>query len=208
MPRLAFEPPSGWGAAPDIAPPTISAATGAELVEWRALAAPDGSAAFAAGCVAKRIPGWVDEMRPAVAARATALAGVCAEEIAGVAIDGRGGEGGALVLRAANDLGGPVLGHARTFVGFDEARVFACFATCASRGPAAEESSRGCEGALASARLDGSAAPPPPGLVLRGVTWAVHHPRPAVSAGGVLVVAAAIAALVTRRRPRSRAPRR
>jgi hypothetical protein len=55
-----------------------------------------------------------------------------------------------------------------------------------------------------AARLEGSAAPPAPGLALGALTWAVHHPGATVSWGGVFVFFLAVFAIRTRRRPRSR----
>jgi hypothetical protein len=106
-------------------------------------------------------------------------------------------------MRAASRLDGPALGIARTFVGFDDApRVLTCFAACATRRRDAEAPA--CEAAARAARLDGSVAPPKPGLALGAVTWAVHNPRPAAACGAVLVLALALLAIQTRRRPRSR----
>jgi hypothetical protein len=142
-------------------------------------------------------------MRPAVEARTAALAGASAGKITGVPIDVRPDRDGLFVLRAASDLGGPVIGTARTFLGFDESRVFTCFATCSDRAVRGGRQHDACAQAVAGARLEGSRPPPRPGLGLRSVTWAVHHPRPAGLGAVVVVLLAGILAVATRRRPRS-----
>jgi hypothetical protein len=198
-PRVAASPPAGW-VATEIERPRIAESSGAAFTAWNALGGSEGDARFVAGCVATPIPGWVEDMRPAVEGRTVALAGAVAGKIAGTPIDARPGEAGVLDLRAANDLNGPVIGHARAFVGFDASRVFTCFATCVSRqGP-----SRGCDRAVVESRLEGSLPPPTPGLALRSVTWAVHQPRPATIVGLGVIAIASILAVVLRRRPRTR----
>lgn len=196
-PDVTVEPPPGWVEI-ELPRPNLAEGAGAELASYRATGTE--RAVLASGCVATPIPGWVDEMRPAVDARTIALAGAVAARIVGAPVDARPDGEGAFDLRPASDLGSEPIGKARTFVGFDASRVFTCFVTCAAKsgsGPL------GCEAALRGAALEGSTAPPPAGIALRGVTWAVHHPRPVATAGGVIVVVAGVAAVVTRRRPRS-----
>lgn len=202
MPYVTTVPPLGWVVA-DVVRPMIAESAGASITEWRASRSVDEHAVLVTGCVATPIPGWVEDMRPAVEARTTALAGATAERITGVPMDARIDGAGGLVLRMASDLGGPVVGRARTFVGFDSSRVFTCFATCVVREKSLIYNGLGCESAVAEARLEGSMAAPDPGLALRGVTWAVHHPQPAAIGGGFVVLLAGILAVVTRRKPRS-----
>jgi hypothetical protein len=199
-PAVVADPPPGWQPA-EITPPKIAESAGAELTGWRAASGGRG-AALVTGCVGTPIPGWVEDMRPSVEARTVALAGAVAERITGFPMDARA-DADAFVLRAASDLGGPPLGLARTFIGFDAERVYTCFATCAGRRAEKEGGGVGCEAAIAKARLEGSAAPPSPGLALRGVTWAVHHPRPTALGGALVVVTAGVLAVASRRRPRS-----
>jgi len=210
VPRVAAEPPPGWVAA-DIEPPKIAESAGASITTWRASQSSTSAEAFVTGCVATPIPGWVEDMRPAVEARTVALAGASAAKITGAPVDARSEEG-VLALRAAADLGGPFVGRARTFVGFDESRVFTCFATCARRAPVAGPRTNteplGCERSVLAATLEGSRAPPQAGLALRGATWAVHHPRPTAAIGAMLVVLFGVLAVVFRRRPRSNLHRR
>lgn len=204
LPYVAAEPPPGWLPA-EIAAPRIAESAGAELTSFRASHPANDVAALVSGCVGTPIPGWVEEMRPAVEGRTTALAGAAAERITGVPMDARPDGNGGFSLRPASDLQGRPIGTARTFIGFDAARVFTCFVTCAAKSPAkAEDEPLGCEHRVEEATLDGSMPPPRPGLALRGVTWAVHNPRQAALGGGVLVVAAGVLAIITRRRPRWR----
>ncbi|MBX3207602.1 MAG: hypothetical protein KF764_21310 [Labilithrix sp.] len=200
-PRVAAEPPAGWHATADVAKPKIADSAGASFTTWSAHRSEGGDATILSGCVATPIPGWVEDMRPPVEARTVALAGASAAAVTGAPVDARAGDDGLLDLRAASDLARPPLGRARTFIGFDEARVFTCFAACVSN---AGGERRPCDAAVAEARLEGSLAPPAPGLALRGATWAVHHPRPTAVGAGGLAVALGLLAVVLRRRPRSR----
>src|SRR5262245_62504563 len=120
-PHLVAEPPPDWVAA-GIAPPKIAQGAGAELTSFEASRAPKDDAAVVAGCVATPIPGWVEDMRPAVEARTVALAGASAAAVVGVPIDARPASDGSLALRAASDLSGAVVGSGRTCVGLDASR--------------------------------------------------------------------------------------
>lgn len=186
--------PPGWHAA-DVAPPKISDSAGAELAQYAAFE--DEGATITIGCVATPVPGWVEDMRPAVEARTVALAGASAARASGKPIDAKTDDHGGFVLRSVNDLEGPPVGSARTWIGFDAHRVHTCFATCTG---ARFES---CRHAVDGARLEGTSPPPAPGLALGVVTWAVHHPAPFAMGAGALVLLAGIVAIVTRRRPRT-----
>jgi hypothetical protein len=139
-------------------------------------------------------------MRPAIEGRTIALAGRTAESVVGAPIDARE-DNGLLVLKRANSLGGPTVGTARTFLGFDEGHVATCIVVCAS----ATESTRPCDATVKSARLEGGGPAPPPGIGLGAITWAVHHPRPTAGFGALLLVGSAVLAILWRRRPRFRA---
>jgi hypothetical protein len=203
-PRVAAEPPHGWTAT-EIAKPKIAESSGAHFTSWEALADGKHEAVLVTGCLATPIPGWVEDMRPAVEGRTVAFAGASTSMITGAPTDARAAQDGLLDLRAANNLAGPVIGRARTFVGFDESSVFTCFAACGTKTREALHSD--CERAVIEARLEGSHPPPPPGVALRGATWAVHHPRPVALGGAALVVVLGVLAVVVRRRPRSRIDR-
>lgn len=140
-------------------------------------------------------------MRPAFAARGVALAGATASGIVGFGVEtfddaGDGREW--LGLRATG--GGPTVGHARTFLGFGGTNAHACFVVCAGPNGAPPA----CNEVVVRARLEGSDAPPEPGLSLRAVTWAVHHPSTSATAFGAATLLAAVLAVVTRRKPRAR----
>lgn len=205
--QVVLAPPHGWSET-EVDRPRIAESAGASITSWQARRSADGKATLVAGCVSTPVPGWVEDMRPAVEGRTTALAGAAAAKITGSAVDARPIGDGLFALRPAARMDGEVIGRARTFVGFDEAHVFTCFAACV-HGPAAEvdgqpraDAELACEGSVVGARLDGSRAAPPPGIGLYTATWAVHHPRPfAVGAASVLVVVGALA-VAFRRRPR------
>lgn len=205
VPDVLDVPPPGWPAT-EIARPRIAETAGAQMTSFRANRSASDDAALVSGCVATPIPGWLEEMRPAVEGRTIALAAAAAERVTGRAVDARADASGALELRAASDLQATPLGVARTFVGFDASRVFTCFVLCATRIPRGSETAEplGCESSVRQATLEGSVAPPHAGLGLRSVAWAIHHPRPSALVGGGLMLAAGIIAVVTRRRPRCR----
>ena len=216
-PVIVADPPPGW-VQTEIAPPRIAENAGAELTSFRAHRSADGREALVSGCVAVPIPGWVEDMRPAVEARTTALAGAATQRITGVPMDARvaaqpAADGASRFdLRAASDLAGPSIGIARTFVAFDASRVFSCFVTCALENHQAnpgegDAGPLGCASAVGAANLQGSHPPPTPGLLLRTATWAVHHPRPTALGGGLLLLLLSVAAVVGRRRPRAGASR-
>jgi hypothetical protein len=207
-PSVALEPPVGWAdASAEIAQPPIAAGSGAALTQWGASRSPAGDQVLVAACVATPIPGWVEDLRPSVVARTTAFTAAAAERVIGVPIELREADGRFLVATAGAPDGSPRLGSARTFLGFGEGSVVTCFALCAARGAtreAAPSPPRACEGSVVGARLEGDAAPPPPGAGLRGVTWAVHNPRRTAAWAGAIVVALGALAVASRRRPRSR----
>lgn len=182
---------ASWPRAADVPPPKISDSAGAEIADFAAFR--EGPATITHGCVATPIPGWVEDMRPAVEGRTVALAGASAALASGHPIDARSDGHGGFALRAVSHLEEPPIGNAKTFVGFDNGHVFTCFATCIGAP---------CRAAVEDARLEGSAPPPRPGLALGAVTWAVHHPRPFAAGAGILFIVAGILAVVLRRRPR------
>jgi hypothetical protein len=190
-PRVRFEPPTRVPLA--VEPPPLTAA-GATLVGFRASG--DEAASAAEGCVATTIPGWVDDMRVAVEARSLGFAGAVAERLVKEPVDARP-SGGTFELRRASDLSGPLVGRAKTFLGFDDSRLFTCFAIC--RGP-----DEACLGPVSMATLEGSSPPPPPGLALRAVTWGVHHPSRVSLASGLGVLLFAVVFVRSRRKPRMR----
>ncbi len=180
-PSVAAEPPAGWLTAELARPPFASGSTAA-VTQWTAWRAPAGGGeALLLACVATPVPGWVEDMRPAVEARVKGLAGASADRLAG----------------------GDAAAHTRTFVGWTAGDVVTCFATCAAP-KATAHGARACDASVDAARFEGSAAPPSPGLALGALTWAVHHPATTVLWGGVFVFLLAVVAVLTRRRPRSR----
>ena len=194
-PHVRLELPRG--VAISLGPPRIAESAGAALLDYTATRT--GEVTTATGCVAMPIPGWVEDMRPAVEGRTVGLAGNVAERLLAAPVDARpDGPGGDFTLRRASDLDGPVVGRARTFIGFDAGRVHSCFAVCAG-------SPEACAATLAGALLVESRPPPPPGLALAGVTWGVHHPGAFAGGAAMVLVISGVLAVVTRPKPRTRA---
>ncbi len=207
LPAVVAEAPSGWVAV-DLPAPTLGQGSGAALTQWSASAAfatqsPSEGPILLAGCVATPIPGWVEDMRPAVEWRTLSLASSAAERIVGAPFEARN-EGPLRVLRPAGAADGPSLGVMRTFVGWDGRKVLSCFVTCAEAARSAGQTPRACDASVESAGLVGSTAPPPAGFMLEALTWAVHRPSSAVRWAGLLTFCGCAAAVLSRRRPRSR----
>jgi hypothetical protein len=183
---------SSWPPA-NVAPPKLTGTAGAELTQFAAFRNAASTLTF--GCVATPIPGWVEDMRPSVEGRTVALAGASAALAAGHPIDARSNGRGGFDLRDVRELGKdpPPIGNAKTFLGFDAHRVHTCFATCIGAD---------CASVVDGAHLEGSDAPPPPGIALASATWAVHHPRPFATGGAVTLVLLGAALVITRRKPR------
>lgn len=205
-PSVDAEAPPGW-IATEIPRPALGGGSGATLTQWSARRSPASGEVLLVGCVATPIPGWVEEMRPAVQARTLALTTTSAERVVGIAVETRE-EGGRLFLRpvgATDDLAH--VGVSRTFIGWSQREVVTCFATCGTPqlpDLPAQRAARACDATVDQARLAGSTDAPPPGLALGAVTWAVHHPSKTVLWGGLLTFFAGAVAVLSRRRPRSR----
>jgi hypothetical protein len=187
-----------------VAEPALAAGSGAIVTQWEATRSDATDTTLLLGCIATPIPGWVEDMRATVDARTVALMHVTAERMTHEPLEVLG-ERPDFQLRRAGAGDGPadlLAGSARTFVGWDDGGVVTCFAVCVrAHRPQGDQS---CDTHVRGATLQGSHAPPPPGLVLGTVTWGVHHPSTAVAWGGALTLAFAALAVVSRRKPRSR----
>lgn len=218
FPAVVAEPPPSFSPAA-VAQPPLGGGSGATFTQWEASRSPNAEGTLLLGCVATPIPGWVEDMRPAIDARTVALMNGSAERVVGVPVEARDGASPASAgARSTPEPAGhfylrpvgapedaPRIGIARTFVGWNEGSVSTCFAVCASsKQDGATSHRRRCDASVLGARLDGSLGPPPPGVVLGAVTWAVHHPAQTVAWGGVLAFALGVVAVTSRRRPRSR----
>lgn len=199
-PVVVAEPPPAWVAA-EIARPPIAASTGAAWSSWSAARSPADDAALVSACVAAPVPGWVEDMRPAFAARTVAIAGATAERIVGLPVEAS--EAGDHLALHPVGRSEPVVGAARTFLAFEGTSAFTCFIVCAAR-KEPNAAAATCNEVVVHARLEGGDAPPRPGVALRAVTWAVHNPRPTALAFGAATVLAGVIAVVTRRKPRAR----
>ena len=203
-PSITAEPPSGW-ITTEVPRPSLGGGSGASLTQWVALGSPDvDGEVFLRGCVATPIPGWVEDMRPSVESRTTSFATSAAERIVGVPVVSRP-EGATLAVRptGTSDLT-PRVGVARTYVSWSGHELVTCFAVCARSHTSKRTGARACDAAVGAARLEGGTVAPPPGLTLAVVTWGIHNPFVASLGGALFTLFAAVLAVVSRRRPRSR----
>jgi hypothetical protein len=209
VPSVATEPPTGFiDAATEVAQPSIGgrdSPSGSVFTQWDASRSPTTKQTLLLGCVATPIPGWVEDMRPTVDARTISLLNASAERVVGVPVETRDTAGHFSLRPVGAPEGAAFVGIGRTFVGFGEHDVVTCFAACVVPKAAALGTAPGaCDASVLAARLEGDRAPPPSGIVLGALTWAVHHPAAAVTWGGVLTFALGVVAVASRRRPRSR----
>lgn len=214
LPAVAADAPPRWiEASTEVAQPTLGNGSGATFSQWFVLRSPGADETLLVGCVTTPIPGWAPDMRPAVDARTVALMNASTERVVGVPIEARDATGHFSLRPVGAPEDAAHVGIGRTFVGFGEHAVVTCFATCTTkrgattggaRGDGKPGWSRACDASVVRAHLEGSQAPPPPGLVVGAVTWAVHHPSTSVAWGGVVVFAVGTLAVALRRRPRSR----
>lgn len=209
MPRpfVAYSSPEGWPLAPEVPRPPLAEGSGATFIAWDATRSATGDEALVVACVETPIPGWVPEMEQAVTSRSIGVLGAAAERVVGVPIEPRPKDDGFALRVAGEPEEALPVGRARAFLGFHDHAVVTCFAICArtaSRRDARTTSPLACEAAVQRASLEGSDAPPAPGIVVGSVTWAVHHPSRAALGGAFLVAVLAVVAVMTRRKPRSR----
>ena len=175
------------------------------FTQWSAARAPGTEPTLLLGCVATPIPGWVEDMRPAVDTRTVTLLDASAERAVGAPIEARARSGHFALRTVGAPEDAPTVGIGRTFVGFGDGEVVTCFAACVvSRRNAKSDATRSCDASVLEAHLDGDRAPPPSGMMLGAVTWAVHHPAAALGWAGVATFALGVLAVASRRRPRSR----
>lgn len=205
-PSVAAELPPGWvEAAPEVPRPPIGTGSGSVFTQWQAWRSPRASETLLLGCVATPIPGWVDNMRPSVEARTVSVMNASVERVVGVPVETREMSGHFALRPVGSPEGTPWVGTARTFVGFGEHDVVTCFAACAApKRDNAADVGRICNPNVLSSRLEGSLAPPPSGLTLGSITWAVHHPATSARWGAALVFALGVITVASRRKPRSR----
>ncbi len=198
--QLRVTPPDGWNAA-SLAPPDLTQAPQLSLEQWsgRTGGAREGTLVW--GCVRGDVSQW--------SADATELAQSKLVELSASTLS-RIGEGSLHVVRATTSQDGRVLeqtlasespARARTFVAFTKSpeQAHACLVVCS-------EAER-CGDAVDRASVEGAIVEPPsPGIALRALSAAVHHPHTAV--GVVAAVIVLVAGLAVATRPKPLRPRR
>ena len=192
--ELVVQLPNGFSSG-ELAPPDFSQSPRLSLEQWRSARGPDGHLALAWGCVAGDARSWSPDATELAQGKLAELASGTAARLrdapSPMHVVSASADGLARELRA--DAGE---GHARTFVAFTPGGAHGCFVSCT-----APE----CESAVAGAHLSGTlVAAPPPGLALRSLAFAVHHPHGALAALAAVLALAAAAAIATRPRPRAK----
>lgn len=205
---LHRELPPGWIEAAreaEVPRPPIGAGSGSVFTQWQAWRSPAADETLQIACVATPIPGWVDDMRPMALARTVMVMNASVERVVGAPVETRALSDHFGLRRVGAPEGSPWVGIGRTFVGWDEHNVLTCFASCASsKHDNRADVRRICDATVLASRLDNGLNPPPPGLALGAVAWAVHHPATSVRWAAVLVIALGVVAVASRRKPRSR----
>lgn len=202
IPYVYVESPPDW-VETHVAEPPLSEGSGASLTSFHATRSNDASVTLVSGCVATPVPGWVEDMRPSVENRTTGLLLATSERASGAAVVPTREPDSSLVLDFA-DAPRARAGVGRTFVGFGDGRIATCFVTCVASRARQETSPLACMRAVATARLENSESPPPPGLVLGAATWAIHHARTTAGISAATVTLLGVLAVATRKKPRSR----
>jgi len=183
--------PSGFSAG-DLAAPDLSQSPQLALEQWASARDASGHVALAWGCVAGDASAWnadaTEIAQGKLAEIASATAARMRDAPTPMHVTADAGFERALVA----DGGGA---RARTFVAFTRGRAHGCFASCVESGV---DSGAACD-ALVGARLEGALVPaPPPGLALRSLSLAVHHPHGALAALGAVLALGAALAIATR----------
>jgi hypothetical protein len=193
-PRLTVPRPDGFAAAPD-APVPVPEGSPARRVDHVELTG--GAARVIAECFAAQVPGWSEELRGPVEGRTTAMLAATVERRLGLGVRVSYDPSSAgLTLHAVDD--GRALAEGKTLLGFDGDAVHTCYVACVAPDATA------CRGAVRAATLRGGSAAPPPGILLASAAGVVRHPREASAALVGVAIAIGAAAVLTRRRPRTR----
>jgi hypothetical protein len=212
-PHVVLAVPEGWTEAP-LPAPDPSQTSGIRVLAWKAWApsAKGGDAgshpgSLVAGCFGADLGTWTPEAEPFVLERLGAMVSSTAIRATGVGecrVESTVHEGGFTTQRIVGAGEAEHQLSARTFLGFVEGehaasgRLVGCLALCASDLPHCE---RSVDGATVSAVFVPS---PEPTLSVRAVVAMAHHPGTtlATALGGSLLLG--LAAVLTRRRPRTK----
>ena len=181
MTELFVAVPPGCTRDGDLAPIDLSQTPQLALEQWGSARDATGTTVIAWACVGTDVGTWNADV--------TELANQKLAEIAsGTAARMHGSATPMHVVRQSADTRDRTLAAdegdaaARTFLVFTDTRAHGCFVSCASH----------CGATIDDAKVLGELRDPPPaGAGLRGLSYAVHHPR---VAAGALVAAIALAA--------------
>jgi hypothetical protein len=187
--ELRISLPAGY-AAGDLAPPDFSQSPRLSLEQWHGARDASGQIVLAWGCTAADASSWSPDATELAQGKLAELASSTAARMRDRAtpmhVVATADEGRTRSLAAD----GTETGVARTFIAFTSGRAHGCFVTCTTAA---------CEKSVADARVEGAlVAPPSPGIGLRALGLAVHHPRGALGVLGAILVGAAVLAIATR----------
>ncbi len=184
--ELRVTPPDGWTSG-TLPAPDLAQAPQLTLEQWSS-ASHDGVVGLAWGCVRGDVSQWSDDASELAQGKLVELAqGTLARMgvTQGLHVVARPAD--ATILEQTLESDGTPTARARALLAFtrDPGQAHACIVVCAD--------TTGCDRAVTDASLHGElVAPPRPGLGLRALSAAVHHPHAALGVllGAVLLAAA------------------
>lgn len=188
--------PAGWIAG-DLAPPDLSQSPQLALTEWSALRSPEGTSQLVTACFETPLSSWSAEVEPIaldkIASMALSTALRMRPDASLTPKETRREENVTTQSLAGNAT------RAKTSLGFvrhdDATFAHACILVCTGDGcPATDD----------AAPANAYVAAPSASFTLRALLAAVHHPRATALGGAGLACAIGAAAVLTRRRPRTR----
>lgn len=179
--ELVVPAPSGFTRA-DVAAPDLTQSPQLSVEQWASARDASGGT-LVWGCIAADATAWNADATELAQDKLTELA---AKNTAKAMHTVRTAQEGRDRALASDDA----RATARTILAFTPDRVHACVVACTSPE---------CASAVEVAKISGATVdPPPPGVALGALSYAVHHPHQSLAALGGLVVLAAALAIATR----------
>jgi hypothetical protein len=182
-PELLVNGPPGFTRDGDLAPIDLSQTPQLTLEQWGSARDGSGKTTIAWACIGTDVSTWNADVTELANQKLAELASGTAARMHGSATPMHVVS---TMDRARTLQADEGAAHARTFLVFSESRAHGCFVACA-------------DDANVDARIVGDAREPPPaGVGLRALSYAVHHPRVAAGALAATILFAAALAIATR----------